>query len=308
LATLHSKLREIAQETDGDAVVESAHQFFVRRYGDIDKYLAPREAGVHIPTPWKAYNDCTRGGIKRKELTVIAARPSSGKTAWAINVAAHAAIKHYQKVLFFSAEQPKEDLFDRAVCYLSKVTIDDMRAAQKRFVQDTYVRDAISDILESHLFIDDSGKLTVDQIDARAEIRFTAGGLDLMITDFLNTLDIGKLGAKNDNRTLRLGLASLAIRNTGRRLNVGNILLAQQGRPPKGGKVAEPTLSDLRESGDIEQNSDQVAFIHRPEMYGDDDPEVKGKAFFIIAKQRNGPLAKIPVLFQGEYFSFSDLK
>ena len=308
LLNLNAQARDLLLDNQSTVTVESVKAFFERKYGSYDNYLRTDLLTGTIPTPWKRYNEKTGGGIQRKELTIIAARPSMGKSAWAVNMAIHAALRENKRVLLFSPEQSKEQVLDRAVCHMARVTLKEIRDPQGQLINSRYVEDALRDILNSNLFIDDSGGLTVEQIDARAEQQAAETGLDLIITDFLNYLDTSRLGSKGDNRALRLGLACVAIRNTGKRLNIGNILLTQQGRAEKGGSVRPPTLTDLKESGDIEQNADQVTFIHRPEYYAkeDTDAEDRGKADFIIAKQRNGPTETVRVYSKLEYFSFLD--
>jgi replicative DNA helicase len=303
MAELQARMREIASDHDSAVVVESTRAFFIRRYGNVDAFLKPPERAAGILTPWKQYNELTDGGIKRQELTIAAARPSMGKTAWAMNVAVYAAVKLGMKVLFFSAEQSKEQIFDRAVCSIARVTMRELRDTQARFTQTSYVNDAIQDLVSSFLWFDDTGDLTVDQIDARAELKSRTDGLDLMVTDFLQYLDPGRFARKNDTRSIQIGNMTKSLRNTGKRLHVGNLVLAQTGRKDSS---SAPSLSDLRESGDIEQNADQVTFLHRPEYYDKVDPDKKGVAEFIIAKQRNGPTDTARTQFMGKYFSFVD--
>jgi replicative DNA helicase len=308
IQALQSELREIVSDNETTTTVESVSEFFIRKYGSVDKYLTVAPDTVAISTPWARYNAITKGGIRRKELTIVAARPSMGKTAWAINLASHVAVRLQKKVMLFSSEQPKEQILDRAVCALAHVTLDELRSKQQKFTQTQYVTDALTDLMRAFLYIDDTGNLNVDQIDARAELRSTSGGLDLMITDFLQNLDPGARFAKSkDTRAVQIGIQTKVLRNTGRRLNVANVVLAQTGRADKNAKVVLPRLSDLRESGDIEQNADQVTFIHRPEYYETEvSEETKGDAEFVVAKQRNGSIGTVRTKFHGEYFSFAD--
>jgi replicative DNA helicase len=262
--------------------------------------------------------DKMTSGLQKSELIIIAARPSMGKTAWAINIAQNAAIQGSKVVAIFSLEMSKESLLRRMLASQSLV---DSQKIQKGYFTGEDQRKltvALEHLVESKMFIDDTPGISLTEMRAKARrLRQMNGALDLIVVDYLQLMTaapVGASGAKRyENRTQEVSAISRGLKALAKELQVPVIALSQLSRASEQrGGDKKPMLSDLRESGSIEQDADVVAFIHREAYYnrdenGQPDPDTENKAEIIIAKQRNGPTGSVHLAYLSKCTRFENL-
>jgi replicative DNA helicase len=237
-----------------------------------------------------------------------------GKTAFAINIAQNAAINHDATVAIFSLEMSKESLLRRMLASQAWV---DQRKLQTGFLgkeDHTKLQNALGQLVESKVFIDDSAAISLSEMRAKARrLKQTHGGLDLIVVDYLQlmTATVSSAGGKNyENRTQEVSAVSRGLKALAKELHVPVVALSQLSRASeRRGDDKRPMLSDLRESGSIEQDADVVAFIHREAYYNRDEEMSeadKAKSEIIIAKQRNGPTGTVYLNFVSKYTRFDN--
>lgn len=247
------------------------------------------------------YHDFDRmtNGLQESELIIIAARPSMGKTAWAINIAQNAAMDG-KVVAVFSLEMSKAQLFRRMLASLARVS-----ARSECIGSDgrRKITEALEQIMDSRIFIDDTAGISLAEMRAKARRLKHKHGLDLILVDYLQLMD----GGKKNNRTEEVSGISRGLKGLAKEMKVPVIALSQLSRANEQRADKRPFLSDLRESGSIEQDADVVAFIHREEYYDRDNADVKGRAEVILAKQRNGPVGTIHLAWIDSMTRFENL-
>ncbi len=237
-------------------------------------------------------------GMEPGDVIVVAGRPSMGKTAFAMQIAEH--VSESMPTQVFSLEMPAMQLSMRMAASVGKIDLMKLRAGNlndEEWGQLTY---ALGKLINRPMYIDDRAGLTISQIRARARQTKRKYGLGLIVIDY-----IGLIGGKGENRANVVGEISRGVKAMAKELMVPVILLAQLNRKVTDRADKRPQISDLRESGDIEQDADLILLIHRDEMYNPDS-QYKGMAECIIGKQRNGPLGIVPLTFSGEYARFGD--
>lgn len=242
-------------------------------------------------------------GLQAGDLIIIAGRPSMGKTALAMNIAEHAAISADKPILIFSLEMPGEQLAMRMMSSLGR--IDQNKVRTGKLSDDDWPRltSAVSMLSEAKMFIDDTPGLSPMEIRSRARrVIREHGQLGLIIVDYLQLMQIP---GNKENRTTEISEISRALKNIAKELNVPLIAGSQLNRSLESRHDRRPVMSDLRESGAIEQDADVIAFIYRDEVYNEDSPD-KGIAEIIIGKQRNGPIGKVRLTFLGQYTRFEN--
>ena len=252
--------------------------------------------------------DGMTGGFQKGDLVIIAARPSMGKTALVISLLLHAAISQQKPVALFSLEMSKEQLVQRMLC--SEALVDLGRLLRGRLTDDDYVRlaQAAGHLNTAPIWIDDSGALNVLEMRAKARrLKAEQPELGLIVVDYLQLM--GSAGSKNvENRQQEVAEISRGLKGIAKELEVPVIALSQLSRAPEQRSDHRPQLSDLRESGSLEQDADLVMFLYRPEYYLSDmeaqEQGVAGKAELIIGKQRNGPTGIIELFFRKESTRF----
>ncbi len=242
-------------------------------------------------------------GLQPADLVIVAGRPSMGKTTFAMNLAENAAIKSKQPVAVFSMEMPADSLAMRMLSSLGQ--IDQTRLRTGKLNDDDWPRltSAIALLNEAPLFIDDTPALTVTELRARARRLKREHGLSLIVIDYIQLMQGS--GRSNENRATEISEISRSLKALAKELNVPIVALSQLNRSLEQRPNKRPVMSDLRESGAIEQDADVIVFIYRDEVYNEDSPE-KGKAEIIIGKQRNGPIGKVILTFQGKYTRFEN--
>jgi len=242
-------------------------------------------------------------GLQPADLVIVAGRPSMGKTTFAMNLAENAAIKSKQPVAVFSMEMPADALAMRMLSSLGQ--IDQHRLRTGRLHDDDWPRltSAIALLNEAPLFIDDTPALTVTELRARTRRLKREHGLSLVVIDYIQLMQ-GSAKA-SENRATEISEISRSLKALAKELEVPVVALSQLNRSLEQRPNKRPIMSDLRESGAIEQDADLIAFIYRDEVYNEDSPE-KGKAEIIIGKQRNGPIGTVHLTFQGQYTRFEN--
>jgi len=247
--------------------------------------------------------DMKTAGFQRSDLIIVAGRPSMGKTALAINIAEHAAIKGKHSVAVFSMEMPGEQLAMRMMSSLGRIDQNKIRTGKLSDEDWPRLTSAVSILQEAKMFIDDTPALTPQELRARCRRISREHGLDMVVVDYLQLMQVA--GTK-ENRATEISEISRSLKAMAKELSVPVIALSQLNRSLESRTDRRPVMSDLRESGAIEQDADVILFIYRDEVY-DEDSVDKGVAEIIIGKQRNGPIGKIKLAFRGQYTRFENL-
>ena len=265
-------------------------------FGSVDALLQRGQRITGLATHYTELDEMT-SGLQKSDLIIIAARPSMGKTAFALNVAENAAIEDQKAVGVFSLEMSREALLLRLLCSRARVDSHKMRTGSLWRDDMTKVVKAMEQLATAPIFIDDTPGIALSEMRAKARrLLQSQGKLDLIIVDYLQLMSGG--GKRYENRTQEVSAISRGLKGLAKELSVPVVALSQLSRAPESrGGDHRPQLADLRESGSIEQDADVVAFIFREEVYKPDDPELQGRAELIIAKQRNGPTGKLSLAF-----------
>lgn len=299
-----TKVFAIAEQTGGNGGPESIKSILVKAVERIDALYHNGNALTGLSTGLSDLDEKT-SGLQPSDLIIVAGRPSMGKTTLVMNMAENAAIKEAKPVLVFSMEMPADSLAMRMMSSLGR--IDQHRLRTGKLEDDDWPRvtSAVHLLSEAPLFIDDSAALSPAELRARARrLAKEHGQLGLIVVDYLQLMKVP--GFKADNRTAEISEISRSLKSLAKELSVPVIALSQLNRSLEQRQDKRPVMSDLRESGAIEQDADLICFIYRDEVYHDDSPD-KGIAELIIAKQRNGPIGKVRVAFLGMYTRFEDL-
>jgi replicative DNA helicase len=273
----------------------------------IEKLYERRGGITGISTGFTEFDRMT-SGLHPSEMIVIAARPSMGKTALAMNISEHVAISQKLPVAVFSLEMSSQQLVQRMLCSRARVNLQRVRdgfLAERDFPSLTA---AASKLAEARIFIDDAASLSILELRAKARRLKAQQDVQLIVVDYLQLLRSTTRRAQ-DNRQLEISEISAGLKGLAKELKIPLIVIAQLNRQPEARSGGKPRLSDLRESGSIEQDADLVGLLVRPEIYEEDEEaraEKEGEAELIIAKQRNGPVGEISLTFLKEFTRFED--
>ena len=245
-------------------------------------------------------------GFNPSELVIVAGRPAMGKTAFVLSIAQHVAFDLRKPVGIFSLEMPKEQLFLRLISAQARVNSKNLRTGHLNSEEWDSVMQAFGDASEVPIYIDDSGDLTIFELRTRARrLKKQRKDLALIAVDYLQLV---RGSQRTDNREQEISEISRSLKALAKELQIPVISLAQLSRAVENRPgLKKPTLSDLRESGAIEQDADIVLFIYRDEVYHPDNLDSKGKAEIIIGKQRNGPIGSVMLAYQGFCTRFENL-
>lgn len=257
-----------------------------------------------VRTGWRDLDNLT-AGLQRSDLLIIAARPAMGKTTLVTNLAYNVAAKEHQSVLFFSLEMSKEQLVDRMLADASGVDAWNIRTGNLSDDDFEKISTAMGEMAEAPIFIDDTPGLTVLEMRTKARRQAHVQPLGLVIVDYLQLMQGSSRGGEF-NRVQEVSEISRGLKLIARELNVPVIALSQLSRSVESRNPQVPQLSDLRESGSIEQDADLVAFIYR-EAYYNPDTDRQNITDLIIAKHRNGPTGKVELYFHPERLRFMSL-
>ncbi len=286
------------------------HEIVANSFGSIDGLYEQGKEITGLATHYIDFDKMT-SGLQNSELIIIAARPSMGKTAWAINIAQNCAVRDGKVVAVFSLEMSKESLLRRMLA--SEAMVGARKMQQGYIGRDDRGKliAALDRLVTSKMYIDDTPGIALAEMRAKARrLRQQEGRLDLIVIDYLQLMtgSVGSAQRKFENRTQEVSSISRGLKALAKELKVPVVALSQLSRGSEqrtGDK--KPLLSDLRESGSIEQDADVVAFIHREEYYNREDEDLKGKAEIIIAKQRNGPTGSVHLAYLSDFTRFENL-
>ena len=273
-------------------------QEIIKELGGIDALLQRGQRITGLETYYSELDEKT-SGLQPSDLVILAARPSMGKTSFAMNIAENAAIHGGKVVGVFSLEMSKEALLQRMLCSVARVDAHKFRTGSLWQDDTRKIQQAIEQLAHAPIFVDDTPGISISEMRAKTRrLVQSQGKLDLLIVDYLQLMSGGG-GRRYENRTQEVSAISRGLKGLAKELRVPVIALSQLSRAPetRGSGDHRPQLSDLRESGSIEQDADLVMFIFREEVYKPDDPELEGRAEIIIAKQRNGPIGRINLAF-----------
>ena len=249
--------------------------------------------------------DRMTSGLQQGELIIVAGRPSMGKTTLVMNMAEHIALSEKKAVGVFSMEMSGPQLAMRMIGSVGRVDQHELRSGT--FKEDDWPKlvDAVGKLNEAQLFIDDTAGLNVLELRSRARrLHRQCGGLALVIVDYLQLMS-GTAGSRDENRATEIAEISRSLKSLAKELRIPVVALSQLNRSVDSRQDKRPMMSDLRESGALEQDADLILFIYRDEVYNPDTPR-KGIAEIIIAKQRNGPVGKIDLTFLGRFTRFEN--
>jgi len=280
-----------------------AHQSFEA----IEQAHARKELITGVPSGFRDLDEMT-SGFQRGDLVIVAARPSVGKTALVLNIAQHVGIKEYggrkRTVGIFSLEMSKEQLFLRMLT--SEANIDSHRLRTGFLLEKDGGRlsHALGTLSETKIYIDDTPGIGVLEMRAKARRLMAEHGLDLLVIDYVQLM---QARGRFDNRTLELGAISRALKGLAKELNIPVVVVSQLSRAPESRSDHRPMLSDLRESGALEQDADVVLLLFRADQYPNPKPEEEKIAELNVAKQRNGPTGLVKLAFIREQTRFADL-
>lgn len=272
----------------------------------LDKLHERRGTIVGVPTGFTDLDRIT-GGLQKSDLIVLAARPGIGKTSMALSLAHNAALKYHNSIAIFSLEMSKDQLAQRLLSM--DAGIDQQRLRTGTIEEDEWDRIvyAMDTLSESNIWIDDTAGISTMEMRSKARRLQAEQGIDLIIVDYLQLMQATIGGKRNENRVQEISEISRSLKGLARELNVPVLALAQLSRAVESRQSKVPQLSDLRESGSIEQDSDIVMFIYRDDQYNQES-ERKNIADVIIAKHRNGPVGEISLYFQAAQTRFRDLE
>ena len=285
-------------------------------FGTIDNLYAQQKEVTGLATHYTQFDKMT-SGLQSSDLIIIAARPSMGKTAWAINIAENAAVRDGKVVAVFSLEMSKESLLRRMLASQALVSMQKIQTGFIPKADRSKLMEALERLAEAKIFIDDTPAIALSEMRAKARrLQRQQGVLDLIVIDYLQLMTASTFGSgakRYENRTQEVSAISRGLKALAKELRVPVVALSQLSRASEQrGGDKKPMLSDLRESGSIEQDADVVAFIHRDSYYnkdenGEEDPDSKNKAEIIIAKQRNGPTGSVHLAYRADCTRFENM-
>ena len=274
----------------------------VKAVDRIDNLYQNPSAYTGVPTGFNDFDEKT-SGLQNSDLIIIAGRPSMGKTTFAMNIVENAAIKNRSAVAVFSMEMPGEQLVMRMLSSLGRIDQHKIRSGKLDDADWPRLTSAVGILNEAPIYIDDTPSMNPMEIRARSRrIMREHGSLGLIVIDYLQLMQTA--GSK-ENRATEISEISRSLKGLAKELNVPVIALSQLNRSLEQRPNKRPVMSDLRESGAIEQDADVITFIYRDEVYNEDSPD-KGTAEIIIGKQRNGPIGMSRLTFIGKYTKFEN--
>ena len=279
--------------------------FLARAVKKIDELFHAKSGITGISTGYTDLDELT-AGLQPSDLIIVAARPSMGKTTFAMNIAENVAIHDNKPVLVFSLEMPGDSITTRLLASLGRINQTRLRTGQLQEEDWPRIGSAISLLTEkAQIYIDDTPGISPTELRSRARrLKRETGEIGLIVIDYLQLMTVP---GNKENRTAEISEISRSLKLLAKELNTPIVALSQlnrglENRPNN----KRPIMSDLRESGAIEQDADVIAFVYRDEVYHPDTPE-KGVAEIIIAKQRNGPIGTVRLAFLGEFCRFENL-
>lgn len=301
LDSAEQKVFNIAERGNKGPGPEEIKKILARSITQIETRAKDQNAISGISTGFKDFDKLTTG-LHAGELIVIAGRPSMGKTSFAMNIAEYAAIKSEKSVLVFSMEMSGEDLATRMLSSIGRVDQNKLRTGNMADADWARISSAVVTLNSAKLYIDESPSLSPIELRARARRIARESDLGLIVIDYLQLM---RLSGHVENRTAEISEISRSLKALAKELKVPVIALSQLNRSLEQRPNKRPIMSDLRESGAIEQDADLIAFIYRDEVYNEDTPD-KGFAEIILGKHRNGPIGTLRLTFVGHCTRFDN--
>ena len=302
LANAEKSIFDISMKRSGSDTLVPICDVMTNTYAQIEELARLKGRVSGVPTGYHELDNLLTG-LHGGELILIGARPSMGKTSFAINLAQYAAVKAGKTVAVFSLEMPREQIAMRMLCTEASV---DMQSVRRGLIDDDgwmRLTDALGPLASCHLYLDDTAGLSPSQLRSRCRRLMAEHGLDLIVIDYLQLM---AADGRHDNRQQEVSEISRTLKLIALELKVPLIACAQLSRANAQRQDKRPMLSDLRDSGSIEQDADVVMFLHR-EAYYDQTSEETNTAEVIIAKQRNGPLGTVKLNWLSEFTLFEDM-
>ena len=298
-----SKVFEIAEKGGrSEGGYAKIQDLLVKAVDRIDELYQSDNAYTGIPTGFDDFDDMT-SGLQKADLVIIAGRPSMGKTSFVMNLVENAAIKHKQPVAVFSMEMPGDQLVMRMMASLGRIDSNKIRTGKLDDSDWPRLTSAVGILNEAPIFIDDTPGLNPMEIRSRARRIHREHGLGMIVIDYLQLMQSAK--GNGENRATEISEISRSLKGLAKELGVPVLALSQLNRSLEQRPNKRPIMSDLRESGAIEQDADLIVFIYRDQVYNEDSPD-KGTAEIIIGKQRNGPIGMARLTFLGQYTRFEN--
>ena len=273
-------------------------------YDEIEKQLAAGDETFGLPTGFKKLDELL-GGFQKSDLIVFAGRPGMGKTSWLLTVALNIA-RRGARIALFTMEMGVEQMVQRLISMETGISIQQLRSAKITPREQTRLTEAIGRISTLPLFIDDTPSITPTEIRTKCRRLQHEYGLDLVLVDYMQLMSAGKV--YENNRVQEISYISRNLKDLARELNVTVLSTAQLSRAVEQRQDKRPQLSDLRESGSIEQDADAVMFLYRDEVYNPDTVEYPNAADVILSKHRHGPTGTVQLLFQKTIMKFQDAR
>ena len=293
---------EIAEQHGRDGGPEKVAPLLARAVERVEFLYNAKGAITGVATGFTDLDSRT-AGLQQSDLVIVAARPSMGKTAFSVNIVEHAVMTGLS-VLVFSMEMPSEQIVMRMLSSLGRIDQTRLRTGELQDEDWSRFTGAVSQLRDKRLYVDDTPALTPTEVRSRARrVAREAGGLDLIVVDYLQLM---RTADKSESRTGEISEISRSLKALAKEMRCPVVALSQLNRALESRPDRRPVMSDLRESGAIEQDADVILFIYRDEVYNE-DTEDKGIAEIIIGKQRNGPIGKIRLSFTGNLTKFDNL-
>ena len=304
LALSEKLIFDIVMQRAGGEELKHIKEVLTKTYEQMEEFARLKGGVSGVPTGFYGLDNLLTG-LHGGELILVGARPSMGKTSFAINIATHAARKG-AKIAVFSLEMPREQIAMRMLCCDARVNMQSVRKGLLKDEDWMKLARTLAPLAASEVYIDDTSGLSPGQLRSRCRRLMMDKGLDLIVLDYLQLMGSDK---KAESRQVEVSEISRSLKAIAQELKVPLVACAQLSRAneKRGAGSFRPMLSDLRDSGSIEQDADVVMFLHREAYYHRDDPQPDNTAEVIVAKQRNGPLGTIKLAWLGEYTLFDNL-
>ncbi len=299
-----SKVFSVAQQRETSGGLVGAAELIKVSIDKLTELAARKEEIIGIASGFTPLDKMT-AGFQGGDLIILAARPSMGKTAFSLNLALNASLHNQKKVAYFSIEMGKEQLMMRMLATEAKVNMSDLRIGRIKDNDWPRLIDKAAKLGEAQLYVDDTSAISPQEIRSKARRLKQQHGLDMIMVDYLQLM---KLRTRIESREREVAEISSSLKAIAKELDIPVIALAQLNRGVEGrsGEARKPVLSDLRESGSIEQDADIIMMLYREEYYEPDNPDIKGQADLLIRKHRNGPVGDVRLKWEAQYGKFSN--
>ncbi len=299
-----SKVFSVAKQRETSGGLVGAAELIKVSIDKLTELAARKEEIIGIPSGFTALDKMT-AGFQGGDLIILAARPSMGKTAFSLNLALNASMQHKKKVAYFSIEMGKEQLMMRMLATEAKVDMSDLRIGRIKDNDWPRLIDRASKLGEAQLYVDETSAISPQEIRSKARRLKQQHGLDMIMVDYLQLM---RLRTRIESREREVAEISSSLKAIAKELDIPVIALAQLNRGVEGrsGEARKPVLSDLRESGSIEQDADIIMMLYREEYYEPDNPDIKGQADLLVRKHRNGPVGDVKMRWEAKYGKFSN--